>query len=288
MKDFKSLFKFNKRERSGIFFLLLIIVTLLLIQVGLLRYSGDEGLSSFSVDSDLQEKIDSLKSKALKRDTAKIYPFNPNYINDFKGYQLGMSTQEIDRLVRYRKQGQYVNSDKEFQRVTLISDSLLELISPYFKFPEWATQKGDETDVHLAQSTKGFVIKDVNKASVEDLQTIYGIGPKLSNRIIKFRDRLGGFLINDQLYDVYGLEPDVVKNALKRYQVINKPDIKKININTASAQELAQLVYLRSNVARRIVAYRNLNDGFRSLDELTEIEDFPSEKIDRIKLYLTL
>ena len=42
---------------------------------------------------------------ATKKDT--IYPFNPNFISDYKGYKLGMSIQEIDRLHQYRAQNKY-------------------------------------------------------------------------------------------------------------------------------------------------------------------------------------
>lgn len=48
------------------------------------------------------------------------------------------------------------------------------------------------------------VILDINAATAEDFKTINGIGEKLSARIVKFRDRLGGFLTSEQLYDVYG------------------------------------------------------------------------------------
>lgn len=48
-----------------------------------------------------------------------------------------MSVEQIDRLLAYRKQGKFANSPKEFQQVTGISDSLLNAISPYFKFPDW-------------------------------------------------------------------------------------------------------------------------------------------------------
>jgi hypothetical protein len=47
-----------------------------------------------------------------------------------------MSVQEIDRLLEYRKGNKYVKP-KEFQAVTQVSDSLLNVIAPYFKFPDW-------------------------------------------------------------------------------------------------------------------------------------------------------
>ncbi|WP_299529275.1 helix-hairpin-helix domain-containing protein [Ulvibacterium sp.] len=294
MKDFKSLFKFNKRERSGIFFLLLIILILQTGYVVLQYFPRSNSKSTFSEDTTLQAKIDSLKQKVPQKDSLKIYPFNPNFISDYKGYALGMSTDEIDRLHVFRRQNQYVNSPEEFQKITLISDSLMAQISPYFKFPEWVGKTsgklvaGNEAIKNSKDDKKDIEIKDLNKASIKELQSIRGIGDKLSRRIVKFRDRLGGFLVNEQLYDVYGLERHVAKTALKSFRVIEKPDIQKININTASLEEMVQLVYLRRKIALRIVEYRNRNGGISSFDELSKIEDFPSDKIDRIKLYLTL
>ncbi len=45
-----------------------------------------------------------------------------------------MSNEEIDRLLTFRKQNQWVNSAKQFQQVTKVSDSLLNTISPYLSF----------------------------------------------------------------------------------------------------------------------------------------------------------
>ncbi|WP_425237940.1 ComEA family DNA-binding protein [Ulvibacterium sp.] len=294
MKDFKSHFRFNKRERSGVFFLLLIILLLQAGYVLFLHLPIPKPRSTFSADIGLQSKVDVLKEKALQGDSVKVYPFNPNFINDYKGYTLGMSVDEINRLHVFRKQNLYVNSSEEFQQVTLVSDSLLAIISSYFRFPEW-TQNNNYKSVERNKNPKNsekeqntITIKDLNKATVEDLKSVHGIGDKLSQRIVKFRNRLGGFLVDEQLFDVYGLDSHVAKIALKSFRVIEKPDIKKININTASVEEMVQLVYLRKKVALHIVEYRNMNGGIGSLDELTKIEDFPSDKIDRIKLYLTL
>ncbi|MBW8243804.1 helix-hairpin-helix domain-containing protein [Muricauda oceani] len=281
----QSHFRFNKQERSGIFFLLLIVVVL---QCGYYYVKANPSnlKSDFALNAVEQTKIDSLKKERFDK-SQKIYPFNPNYLTDYKGYALGLSPVEFDRLFAFREQGKFVNSEKEFQAVTQVSDSLLNEISPYFKFPEWAGKSRTVKKI-VSKPVTESTIKDLNTATAEDLKQVYGIGETLSERIIKFRDRLGGFLVNEQLYDVYGLEPDVVEKALLRFQVLEAPTVVKINVNKANTKELSRLVYINGSLASNIVEYRDKNGLFASLLELTQVDGFPSEKLDRIALYLSL
>ncbi|WP_420601234.1 ComEA family DNA-binding protein [Flagellimonas sp.] len=287
MNNFKSHFKFNKQERSGIFFLLLLIIILqgVYFYIKTKPFNGD---SKIVVNTVAQSQLDSLRLLALQKESIKIFSFNPNYITDYKGYMLGMSPAELDRLFAFRKTGRFINSAEEFQQVTQISDSLLMVISPSFKFPEWNKRKKAAKVHSNIRFEKTLQVKDLNLATAEDLKAINGIGEKLSARIIKFRDRLGGFLVNDQLFDVYGLEPEVVQRALHQFRVNDPPSIQKININKATAEELSRLVYISRDLAEKIISFRELNGAYDSSDELLNVESFPVERIDRIKLYLTL
>lgn len=312
MNKLKSHFRFNKQERSGIFYLLFFII---LLQVGYFFsgfFSLDAPKDTLVVDKDTQTLIDRLREAALKKDTIKIYPFNPNFITDYKGYVLGMTVEEIDRLHAFRKQNKFANTPKEFQKITQVSDSMLDAISPFFKFPEWTksskrsaagsrryppksdSKNGIKDSSPLAsdqrmreEGTEVAGTADLNTATAEDLKVIRGIGEKLSARIVKFRNMLGGFVVDEQLYEVYGLDPEVAERALKRFKVHQTPDIQKIDLNTASAEEISKLAYIQKHVAERIVEYRNGNGGVISLEELKNIEGFPSENIDRIALYLS-
>lgn len=281
----QSHFRFNKQERSGIFFLLLIVIVL---QGGYyyVKAKPSQTETSFALNTEEQDKIDSLRNHRSEA-SVKMYPFNPNYLTDYKGYTLGLTTDELDRLFAFREQGRFVNSVNEFQAVTKVSDSLLGILSPYFKFPDWVTK--NQSIKNTASKLKTAIkVKDLNTASAEDLKSIYGIGETLSNRIVKFRDRLGGFLVKEQLYDVYGLKPEVVEKALLEFQVLDVPSINKININKASAAELSQLIYISKSLAFDIVAYRDKEGAYQSFKELSNIDKFPTEKLDRIALYLSL
>ena len=282
----KSYFNFTKQERRGIFFLLVLIAVFQLAYFGLDRFSTANGADVFSLDIKNQLLTDSLGIEKRKS-KLQFKPFNPNYISDYKGYLLGLSPLELDRLHNFRAQNGFVHSAKEFQRITGISDSLLNDISPFFKFPEWTrTTKPTTKKTEVSNNQKPRIL-DLNTASAQDLKEINGIGEKLSARIIKFRERLGGFLVNEQLYDVYGLEPQIVERALKRFQVLHPPKVKKININTANPDEIASLVYLKYKVAKNIVIYREEHGAYTSKEDLFNVSGFPINKIDRIALYLS-
>lgn len=295
MKNIKSHFKFNKQERSGIFFLLLVIVLFQGAHFYFNIQAAPKPEPPFSVNAELQAEIDALKKLHTEKDSFKMYPFNPNFISDHKAYALGMSVIEIDRLHAFRALNKFANSADEFQEVTQVSDSLLHKISPYFKFPEWTQKKNKRltTSSTAAKSSvlvpqKVVEVRDLNLITAEELKIINGIGEKLSARIIKFRNRLGGFLVNEQLLDVYGLEPIVVERTLKRFRVLQPPEIKQININAASISEISHLVYISYSMAQKIVDYRENNGRINSFDELKDIEGFAMDKIDRIQLYLSL
>ena len=283
----KSHFVFSKSERNGIF-LLVTIILVLQLAYWLIPFPKDVAPKDTPELVRFQQKVDSLKQLKIKENTPKQYPFNPNFITDYKGYTLGMSTQEIDRLLAYRKQNKWVNSKKDFQDVTKVSDSLLNTFSHLFKFPDFITnpkkKKVFTKDRQLSYKDK----IDLNNATALQLQEVYGIGPYYSEKIIAYRTKLNGFSDNVQLKDVYGLEPDVINNILKKFTVKTPVNIKKININTAKVTDLSELPNLNYEIARQIIKYRELNGEFNDINQLKSIAEFPIEKFDRIQLYLTL
>lgn len=290
MKHIKSHFTFTKKQRNGIFLLLICII---ILQAGIF-YNASSINTEIIITEDVQkwqEEIDSLKQIKLAESKPKIFPFNPNFITDYKGYTLGMSTEEIDRLHNFRAQDKWVNSSKEFQKVTKISDSLLNEISPFFKFPEWVTNPRPKTyqKTHYTNKPKTYKEKiDLNQATASQLQKVYGIGEKLSDRIVKYRINNNGFIADIELMEVYGLSPEVIERITEQFTVKAPKPVVKHNLNTSTKAELVTIPYIDYEAAYNIIEERTLRDGFKSLDELTKVKDFPIHKIEIIKLYLTL
>lgn len=214
----------------------------------------------------------------------KIYPFNPNFIDDFKGYKLEMSTKEIDRLLKFRANNKFVNSAEEFQKVTGVSNSWMKKYTPFFKFPDWV--KNNKNNNFIKAKIEKTIDKiDLNQANQIDLEKVYMIGEKLANRIIDQREKLGGYVSMEQLNFIWGISPEAIADLNKKYYINPSDRIKKININNSTLKEISQFPYFNFNVAKEIVTFRSMNGDINSND-LIKIKHFPVDKLKIIVLYL--
>lgn len=278
MNHIKRPFLLSVRKQWAVFLLALILLGL---QGVIYLFQSDPSDTMVTNESNYyQTLLDSIRLQTIKKGN-KIYPFNPNYLSDYRAYQLGISPEAIDRLFAYRKQGKFVNSANEFQKVTGINDSLLKGLSPYFKFPSWVIKNKEKK----FNKTKKAPKKDINTARVIDFQSVRGIGETLSARIIKFRNHLHGFSSLEQCYEIYGLDSLVVKRLLDRFEIQSLPKIEKKSMNTISLKELQELPYINNEDARKIISLRT-QLGLLTAEDLREIfKDYP-KKINRIMLYL--
>ena len=114
MPNFKSHFEFDNQQRGGILLLCSLIVGLFCF---LLFYSPQPALLLDICSPQIvkqQAYVDSLRQEALEKKKPKRYPFNPNFISDYKAYTLGISAEQFDRLSRYRSKNMWINSIKDF------------------------------------------------------------------------------------------------------------------------------------------------------------------------------
>lgn len=284
-------FKFTNQQRTGIFLLFVVIIILQGIYFFVDFNVTEKDFPEKQKWMALQSEIDSLKSSKFN-ERSKVYAFNPNFISDYKGYKLGMSSQEIDRLLAFRKENKYVSSAKEFQEITKISDSLLLSMSPLFKFPDWIQNKTTynkekkEYPKREYEKKEIVVLLDINQASQEDLIKLYGIGEALSLRILRQKEIYGCFVSMEQMNDIWGLSPEVLLQLNTHFKVLIPPNFKRIKINDASLKELSQFPYFKYAMAKQIVTARSMNGNFDNIEDLAKIKDFPVDKAKIISLYL--
>jgi DNA uptake protein ComE-like DNA-binding protein len=290
-----SFFKFTKTQRIGLVVLFALSVSLQLFYF----FTDFTSVEEHSVEEqawlNFQSDIDLQKEKN-PNDKYEMRPFNPNFITDFKGYKLGMSVAEIDRLLAFRKTNRYVNSAHEFQQVTQVSDSLLNAIKPYFKFPDWVTNKSasksqSKFDAKYPKFDKRdtkVVMQDINTANQAALEKVYMIGEKLALKIISERERFGGFVSMEQLGFIWGISPEAIADLNKKFKVAAVTNVKKIKINELPIKDLQQFPYFNYTIAKNVVVYRSMHGNITKAEDLKEVKQFPVEKLKIIALYLDL
>ncbi|WP_396166551.1 ComEA family DNA-binding protein [Flavobacterium sp.] len=288
--------RFSKGHYFGI---AILICSIGLLQLFIYWYNNQKDTTTLDLTPDeknwllAQNEIDSLKEVA-QENSNKIYPFNPNFISDYKGYKLGMSEAQIDKLHQFRKQNKYVNSNAEFQKLTGVSNEWMKQYARYFKFPDWVTNKTSKNYQSKYENTyqkfdkKEFkiVVQDLNKANQVELEKVYMIGEKLALKIISERERFGNFASMDQLGFIWGISPEAIADLNKKFQIKSSENLKKININTSTIKELQQFPYFNYTIAKNIVTFRSMNGDFKSSEDLTNVKQFPLEKLKIIALYL--
>ena len=267
-------FILSKPQRGAVLILLVLLIAVQLYR--LLVNAPELSPVDLSQAQSYQTQLDSLRTKENAQ-TPIVYQYNPNYLTGYRAYTLGLPPEAFDKLLRYRQTNSYVNTPKQFQEVTKLSDSLMEKLLPQLKFSK---------PLYKSKTKNRIVLKkDINKASASDFQEVSGIGAVLSERIVKYRSYLSGFSVLEQCYEVYGLDSLLVQRLWERFEIQSLPEIERLDLTTVSLQELEQIPYLNRADARKIIAHRTKNKGISTV-ALSELFVNSPNKLQRIKLYL--
>ena len=129
-----------------------------------------------------------------------------------------------------------------------------------------------------------IIIQDLNVATADALQIVKGIGPAYAERILKYRDLLGGFTGSDQLSEVYGLKPETIERLLNHFQIQSKAIA--IPINSDSIKHLARHPYISYDLARIIINYRKEHGDIQTADDLKKIKAIDEHTFLRLRPYL--
>ena len=314
----RDYFAFNQTETKGFLFLIFLIFVLI-VSVFIFDFLPDKQQANKTIDPEKVEEMmakisvkeadkkskyyDKYDNKFEKYDnenhvarTIKLSSFDPNQASQEQLEELGIAPWMAKRIIKYRTKGGQFRKKEDLQRIYDFPADLYTKLEPYITLPEKAgnpftpsTKPEANSEVKVATTTapakESFkpVTFDLNRADTNDLKKLKGIGSKLSARIIKYRDNVGGFYTENQVREVFGLDSVVVEEILK-YATVKNPSLKKIKINEVTTEEFKHY-YIRPYIAKSIIAYRQQHGNFTSKKDFEPIKLLDSKTLDKIFPY---
>jgi DNA uptake protein ComE-like DNA-binding protein len=128
---------------------------------------------------------------------------------------------------------------------------------------------------------------DINVADSLQWISVRGIGPYTAKKIMSYREKLGGFHCTEQLREIYKIDPIVFDTCGTQFHC-RSASIRRININTCDAMELASHPYLNKSQAKSIIAYREMHGLYPSLQTLEHVKLLDAITLSKITPYLSI
>lgn len=288
---------------------LLVIEWVLLIGIIVYSFKAKTSSNSSSKVEKAGQEVSALKGNSEgflpKEEPFESFPFDPNTADSTTLLRLGLSPWQVRSIYRYRaKHGRY-HKVEDFMRLPGLTNEQWERLKPCiriakeFQYVQPEPRKSYQEDASPEQLTAeireirrdslprqekiafGQTI-DINTADTSQLKMIPGIASKRAARIVAYRRSLGGFVNVEQAMEAIELPDSVLK-----YMSVSPVEIRKINVNKLSVQQLMKHPYLNFYQAKAIFEYRRNKGDLHSFDELSRLEGFRSTDLDRLRHYIT-
>jgi len=290
MNTLKNYFDLTKGERNAAFFLLFVI--LLFTILPLFNQAPKCEKTDFS-DLLLLAKLDSIEKTQVNKyrsfdiSEIKSFPFDPNSASINTLIELGLNKFIAERIDRFRRAGGRFKFKSDLFKVYGIDSSLVIKQWSCIKLPEKSHYSKAKENHYLQnyKTQKQAEIIELNSADTTQLISLPMIGSKLANRIILYRNKLGGFHSPEQLMEVYGLKPETFEIIKPRIKV-NSGLIEKIDINKCTNEQLNKHPYFGFKISTQLINYREQHGPYTSLSDLKNVVSLSQESIEKIKFYI--
>ncbi|MDZ4794261.1 MAG: helix-hairpin-helix domain-containing protein [Bacteroidota bacterium] len=224
----------------------------------------------------------------------ELFNFDPNSLSTEGWQKLGLREKTIRTIQNYLAKGGQFRKPEDLQQIYGLFPDEYERIAPYIKIESsYETNSYKDFDKTPVENkapktfTGRYSVIDINSADTTAFIALPGIGNKLANRIINFRDKLGGFYSINQVGETFGL-PDSTFQKIMQWLKLENTSIRKININAATLEELKAHPYIRWNLANPIIAYRDQHGAFGKVEDLKKIMIITDDIYNKMLPYLTI
>ena len=219
------------------------------------------------------------------------FPFDPNTADSTQLLQLGLRPWQVRNIYKYRSRGGVFRRKEDFARLYGLTVHEYRELEPYIRISSDLTTPAStlvSQEEHHERDTLKYPVKvevpqsvNLNTTDTLLLRKVPGVGEAFARRIIKYGQRLGGYVSPEQLREIEDFPVEAIP-----YFTIDHPQTRKINLNRLSLNQLQRHPYISFYQAQAIVEYRRLRGPLKSLDDLKLHRDFPPEAISRLKPYV--
>lgn len=298
-------------ERMGTMVLMAVLVLLIAVPPLLRRYAPRRTVSAVE-QMNIAEFFGGLEPKpaeAIERPTRLdleevgpsraplAFTFDPNTISADSLLLLGLSAKQASAIVRYRVAGGQFRSPNDLAKLRAIDERTRQRLQPLVRLPATAgttrahsTAASAPSDQQAARPAHSIstpiATLELNTADTAALRQLRGIGPTLSQRIVEHRARLGGFRSIEQLAEVRGIKPDLI-DRLRSQLSIDTALIRRIDLNTATLDQLRQHPYLTLHEAKGIIYYRSTMGRFSQPADLLRHKLVEPERYSKLRHYIS-
>ena len=240
------------------------------------------------------DRITNSRSSA-KEQVAELFPFDPNTVLKDELIRLGMTEKQASVVLNYRDRGGKFRDKDDFRKIYSVSDQFFTKVEEYIviHLPENHYESPDNRLTHTLNNSASdethqniekqhrevdFLL-ELNGADSADLVKLKGIGPYYASKILRYRDRLGGFIHPGQLTEISGI--DSARYLMFAGNVIvDSSKVEKRDLATATYSQLSSNPYIGSYIARAIIRYAERNEG-----QKISITDLLAKNIIKRELY---
>jgi len=223
--------------------------------------------------------------------------FDPNTAPIDVLTQQGIPNWLAKRILNYRNRGGKFRTKTDLLRIYDFPDTLYQALSSFILLPDTAAYlKGSSNSkfkqyrstINKSNAKPCILAFNINKAGIAELEQLNGIGTSRARWILDYRDRLGGFVDKNQFTELVGLD-SAANASLNAYAQVFPDDLPiKINLNTATLEELAKHPYLSRREAKAIYNFRIQRGNYLDIDELVRVRVLSEKSVERLRPYFTV